>query len=66
MNMVRQIVHDEALTARIERVGQELTNVSGDDLDFVANLLMAMALSSRREIDGMRNTVAAAVQGRRR
>ena len=61
--MVRQKSYEEkGVTARIELIGADQLSVSEEDLDFMANLLMAMALSSRRDINEARYNIVQAVQ----
>jgi hypothetical protein len=62
--VIKQISYPKAdLTARIELIGQERTSVNAEDLEFMANLLMGLALSRREEISEARHLIANAIQG---
>ena len=61
--MIRQVLCPKAdLTARIELVGSERTAIKGEDLEFFANLVMGLALSTRKEIVRARERITEAVQ----
>lgn len=62
--MFHQLRDDErGLTVRAEVVGAERTALAPEDLEFVATLLMAMAMTKRSDIDRARRAIADVVQG---